>query len=165
LNNRSPLFFICIGNPYRKDDSVGIFLAAELKKRISEPGIVHQVFGEIGTVMDLMSKARNVIFVDAVSSGAEPGTIFRFDLADGNIPAVSYWGNTHGFSIPEAIDLAKILGQLPERVIVYAVEGKEFGAGEEMSEKVEASIPELLNRMIDEGHRLGFQISENPAAE
>ena len=48
--------------------------------------------------------------------------------------------STHGFGLAEALELARALGQLPRRCIVYAIEGASFETGAPLSPEVAAAV-------------------------
>lgn len=53
--------------------------------------------------------------------------------------------------IPEAIELARVLDELPPRLIVYGIEGAEFEAGAGLSSAVAAAVAEMIDRIEEEG--------------
>ena len=54
----------------------------------------------------------------------------------------------------EAIELARVLGKLPGRVLVYGIEGGEFNAGDGLSAPVAAGVQEAANAVLDDLERL-----------
>ncbi len=142
---------IGIGNRYRSDDGFGCSVAAELADR-ALPGvrcIEHD--GEPATLMDCWQRAARVVLIDAVSSGAKPGTIFRFNLAQQALPEAFKLFSTHAFGVPQAIELARVLQKLPPQIAFIGVEGACFDAGEELSpvllQAVDAVVAEILNSL------------------
>jgi hydrogenase maturation protease len=81
------------------------------------------------------------VVIDAVSSGAEPGTVHRFDATSAPLPA-RLRGSTssHALGLAEAIELGRTLGRLPGRLIVYGIEGERFEAGTELTPAVAAAV-------------------------
>ena len=112
-----------------------------------------------GEPLDLIEEwagADRAIVVDAVSSGAEPGTIHRLDAAEGPLPAVLFRGSTHALGVAEAVELGRSLGRLPETLLVFGIEGGSFGAGAGLTPAVEravtalaAELRELLRRSAE----------------
>ena len=47
-----------------------------------------------------------------------------------------------------------MLGGLPPRVIVYAVEGRSFDVGARLSDELEATVPALVDRVFREARSL-----------
>ena len=51
--------------------------------------------------------------IDGVSSGAAPGTLHRFEVADEPLPAELFSSSTHALGVAEAVELARELDRLP----------------------------------------------------
>ncbi len=101
---------------------------------------MHAYEGEpVGLIEDWAS-ADAVIVIDAVSSGAPPGTIHRLDPLSEPIPTALSQGSTHAFGLAETIELARALGRLPDRLTVYGIEGERFGAGDQLSAPVRSAV-------------------------
>jgi hydrogenase maturation protease len=98
----------------------------------------------------------NVVLVDAVSSGAEAGTIFRFNLAQQALPDEFNLYSTHAFGVPQAVELARVLQKLPPRISFIGVEGECFEAGTELSPALctakDAVITEILDSLGAKGN-------------
>ena len=129
IQNEHPILIIGIGNPYRGDDAVGLRIAQDIKKKAPDHVNVIEQSGDGISLMDSWKDADTVILIDAVHSGAQPGTIHRFDVHTQTIPTKFFHYSTHAFGIAEAIELARALKQLPQNLIVYGIEGKCFEAG------------------------------------
>ena len=102
--------------------------------------------------MDSWKDSDAVILIDAVHSGAQPGTIHRFDVHTQTIPTKFFHYSTHAFGVAEAIELARALKQLPQNLIVYGIEGKCFEAGIGLSLEVEKSAQEVVKRVKQDIH-------------
>jgi hydrogenase maturation protease len=121
--------FVGIGNPLRGDDAAGLLVAARLRD-LSPPGLrVAELEGEPVDLVDAFGSADEVLVADAVSSGAEPGFVHRFDAGVAPLPALLAGPSTHALGLPEAVELARALGRLPERLVVLGIEGARFDAG------------------------------------
>lgn len=146
----SRLLIIGIGNKYRSDDGVGLLIARRLHETLSAPVTMIEQSGEGAALMEAWKDFQDVILIDAVHSGAPPGTIFRFEAHQQAIPTQFFHYSTHAFSVAEAIELARALNQLPPRLIVYGIEGKNFAAGIELSPEVDKMTPEVVDRVMRE---------------
>ena len=128
--NHGPLV-IGIGNAARGDDAAGLIAARRLG------GLEHE--GDPLGLLDVWDGVGLAVVIDAVSSGAEPGTIHRFDAAAAPLPALLRTStSTHAVGLAEAIELARSLGRLPDRLIVYGIEGERFEAGTDLTPAVAA---------------------------
>lgn len=134
---------IGIGNDFRRDDAVGLVVARCLKALAPKDWEVCEASGEGTQLMELWKDSEAVILIDALNSGNTPGGIRRFEAHAETLPAQSFRYSTHAFSLGEAIELARALGQLPPRVIVFGIEGRDFSAGEGLSPEVEAAAATL----------------------
>jgi hydrogenase maturation protease len=145
---RAGTLIIGLGNQYRRDDAVGLVAARRLKEAVPEPVRVLEESGEATALMDAWQGADTVILIDALNSGAKPGTVRRLDAHAQSIPAGFFHYSTHAFGVAEAVELARALGQLPPRLIVYGIEGKTFEAGLGLSPEVEKAAQEVVERVL-----------------
>jgi hydrogenase maturation protease len=144
-----------VGNPYRGDDGAGPAVAERVRSHAPAGVEVVTCEQEASRVIDAFEGADSAVLVDAVSSGAEPGTVHRFDAADGPVPARAFRSSTHAFGVGEAIELARALGKLPASVIVYGIEGSAFAAGEGLSPAVEGAVDRAAEAVLEELAREG----------
>ena len=89
-----------------------------------------------------------VVIVDAVRSGAAPGTVHRFEPRDGPLPGGL--ASTHAFSIADTVELGRALGRAPRRFLVLGVEGAAFALGDPVTPAVEAAIPGVAETVLAE---------------
>lgn len=141
-----------IGNPFRRDDGVGPWVAHRLAAA-GWPAQEHS--GEGAGLMDLWDGASHVAVVDALQSGATPGTVRRFDAVTQTLPSGLFRYSSHLFGLAEAIETARVLGRLPPVLIVYGVEGADFAFGEGLSPAVSAGAQAVLRIVMDEMPRIG----------
>ena len=131
---------IGVGNAYRSDDAVGLFVARRLRGALPDCVSVLEREGEPTSLMDAWDGADAVWLVDAVSSGAGPGTLHRIDATARRLPDAFARTSTHHFGLPEAVELARSVGRLPPLLVVYGVEGKRFDVGESLTPEVAAAV-------------------------
>jgi len=141
---------IGVGNLYRRDDAAGLMVTQRLRQIAPSHVTVMELEGEPTSLLDAWKDAHTVVVIDAVFSGAEAGTIHRLDAQAGAIPQELFRYSTHAVSVAEAIELARALGQLPPKLLVYGIEGKDFRAGVGLSPEVEGSVAELTERVLQE---------------
>jgi hydrogenase maturation protease len=142
--------FIGVGNPFRGDDGVGIAVVQRLRKEIP-PGVrVQEESGDGTELLEAWKGAECVILVDAVQSGAPPGTIHRLDAGIERLPTWFSRASTHAFGVAEAIELARAMGDLPARLIVYGMEGLDFSAGTELSPEIAEAVPAAAKLILRE---------------
>lgn len=144
---------IGIGNPDRGDDGIGLRVVADLAARLPQRCKVMACSGDVLSLVNEWRQWDAVVCVDAAEPDGRPGRIRRFDLAVTRLPVLRSSVSSHAVGLSEAIALAKALHCLPPRVIVYAVEGSQFGLGAGLSPKVERAIARVAAR-VDEDIRL-----------
>jgi len=139
---------IGVGNEWRGDDAVGLLVARRLKAD-QLPGVeIAECRGTVTAVREAWKDTAGVIVVDAVFSGGRPGSIYRFNAHGGGAPIqLSRSPSTHGLGVAEALALGQLFQELPPFLIIYGIEGRNFGPGQEVSQEVEAAIPEAVLRM------------------
>lgn len=147
----APVLILGIGNRYRGDDAFGCIVAGDLAGQVPQGVTCIEHDGEPAGLIACWQDHANVILIDAVSSGAEAGEIFRFDLAQQTPPEEFNLYSTHAFGVPQAVELARALGKLPRDIRFIGVEGKNFDPGEglspALSEAKDAVVAEVLNAL------------------
>ncbi|NIW80515.1 MAG: hydrogenase maturation protease [Calditrichae bacterium] len=118
--------FIGIGNEFRNDDGVGIYIVRRLAKRNFPKVNILELSGEGSELLEAWKEAEQVYIFDAVSSGAEPGTIFELNVHEEEIPSKFFSYSTHNFSLAEAVELSRVLNRLPATLRIFGIEGKDF---------------------------------------
>ncbi len=91
-----------------------------------------------------------MVVIDAARTGAPAGSVLRFDAAEKPLPAGFFRSSTHAFGVAEAVELARALGRLPGRVVVYGIEGRSFEAGGRLSKEVRRAVEEVAARVASE---------------
>jgi hydrogenase maturation protease len=147
---RSLTLIIGLGNEYRRDDAVGLIVARRLREAAPSSVQVLEESGEGTALIESWQDVDTVILIDAVHSGAKPGTIHRLDAHAQPIAKKFFRFSTHAFGLAEAVELARALGRLPPRLIVYGIEGKAFEAGVGLSPEIEAVAQEVVERVLGE---------------
>lgn len=142
---------IGLGNPYRGDDAAGRACIAELRGRLPVDLELIESDGEPAALLALLGCAREACLIDACASGLPAGTVQRFDAAAAILPSLPGATSTHGIGLAEAIELARALGALPRRCVVYAIEGLSYGAGESLSDPVRTAVRAVAERIACAG--------------
>ena len=123
---------IGVGNPWRRDDGVGIWIARRLAG-LNLPGVeVLERNGEGAELLEAWGGADRVYLFDALKAGGSPGTVRRIDAHRQSLPR-DMLGSSHALGVAEAVELARTLGELPAQLLIFGVEGINFGMGEDLS--------------------------------
>jgi hydrogenase maturation protease len=135
------------GNAERGDDAAGLLVV----RRLRELGIeAREHSGEALALIEAWSGAERVILVDAVVTGAAPGTVSEWDAATAPVVRDAFRTSSHSFGVAEAVELARALERLPERLTIYGIEARCFGAGEAVSAEVAGASVALADRIAEE---------------
>jgi len=135
---------ICCGNPERGDDGAGALVAGRLR----DLGVEAETrTGEASELLEAWRGVDDVVVVDAVLTGAPPGTVWQWDGRQENFPKRQST-STHGLGLADAITLARVLDQLPHRLRVYGIEGRRFEHGTEVSPEVQLAVEEVVRQII-----------------
>ena len=147
---------IGVGNRFRRDDAAGLEVARALRAReVGRDFAVREEEGETLALLDVWEGARAAVLVDAVCSGAEPGTVHRIDVSRQGLPeGVRSSTSTHAVDLAGTIELARALGRLPARVVVFGIEGRRFDAGEGLSPEVRAAVERVAASVLGEAREL-----------
>lgn len=143
----TPILVIGVGNLYRGDDAVGRIVAQGLKGEATDCVNIIEKGGDGASLMECWESADAVILIDAVHSGALPGTIHRFDAHAQPISASYFHYSSHAFGVAEAVELSRVLNQLPPRFIIYGIEGKCFEPGDVLTEEVAKAVQDVLEQI------------------
>jgi len=141
---------IGVGNELRSDDAAGLAVARRVDERNVDGIAVVESAGEGASLIDVWDGADAVIVIDAVHSGAAPGTIHRLSPRELTPSAHLFHQSTHAISVPEAIELAEVMKRSPRRLIVVGIEGESFRAGVGLSQEVEAALPSAVDAVLRE---------------
>lgn len=144
------MIVIGVGNAFRSDDAAGLVAARRLRERVPAGTRVLELEGDLSALLEAWKGAESVVLIDAMAPGAAPGTVLRFEARDAPPAARSFRGSTHAFGIVEALELARALGQLPPREVVYGIEGKSFDAGEGLTPEVAAAVGQVIEMVLAE---------------
>jgi hydrogenase maturation protease len=139
---------IGVGNEWRRDDAAGLVVARRLRERTPRAVRVIEHEGEPLDLLEEWSAAEAAIVIDAVNSGAEPGTIHRVDALATKLPAELFRGSTHALGVAEAVELGRALERLPGRLLVLGIEAKRVDAGAGLSPEVDLAATRLADELV-----------------
>jgi hydrogenase maturation protease len=137
---------IGIGNLLRADDGVGIHVVRIILEEMPEVDAVDLSTANIDLLDHIRSRG-HVVIVDAITTGAEPGTIHRLESRE---LVESDFAQSHGLNLPGILKLGEQLypDEMPKKIVILAVEAQDVESfSSDLTEKVRASVPKLI-RMI-----------------
>ena len=140
-----PATIIGIGTIDRGDDAAGVLVA----RRLRELGIDAADHSRDGlSLLEAWRGHDDIILIDAVITGAPPGTITRWDGVDAAVLPDPVRATTHAFGVAEAIKLARALGLMPERLTIYGIEAAKFEIGSVVTPEVAAAVEKLAGTIL-----------------
>jgi len=148
--NGGRLLIVGCGNPAAGDDSAGI----EIVLRLSELGDCGcELRAETGPgvgLLDLLPLADVILFVDAVTSGGVPGTLYLTSLPCKELePRALGSLSSHGWGLVETLKLVNALGRTTPRLVLLGIEAGTVTHGAPRSAAVEQAIALVVERLPD----------------
>jgi hydrogenase maturation protease len=140
-----------LGNPILGDDGVGWRVAEAVKARLDDPDIEVLCLSLGGlALMEHLAGYRRVIIIDAMTTGAELGSLHNLSAQEMDELSVQHTASVHDLSLSAALAFGRKLGlDLPEDIRLIGVEAKpEFDFGEVFSEPVAQAVPMVIEAVI-----------------
>jgi hydrogenase maturation protease len=146
-----------LGNPLVTDDSVGLRVAAELKPLLAgrpDVEVSEDYWGGL-RLMERMAGFDAAIVIDAICTGAPPGTIHR--LGVDSIPTQRS-ASAHDVNLPTALALGRHAGlPLPSdgKILLVGIEAADvLSFGEECTPAVQAAVAPAVREVLEALGRL-----------
>jgi hydrogenase maturation protease len=150
------LRIIGCGNFDREDDAAGLLVARRLHALgvetlgvdIAGLEIIEQS-GEIFSLMDCWTGCEHVILVDATAPSGTPGQIRVWNARADRLSEDVVFCSTHAFGVREAVELARAMNRLPQTLLIYGIEGKQFSFGAPLSPEVERAVETVAQQLLE----------------
>ena len=145
-----------VGNLLLSDEGVGLRVVERLAATYELPPGVQTLDG--GTLgLDLLyylEDVENLLIVDAVEMGKEPGTLLR--LEGDEVPSfLSIKMSPHQIGIPDMLFAAKLKGLYPRNVVLWGVQPATLDTGLELSPAVVAQVDTLVSKVVKQLEQWG----------
>ena len=141
-----------LGNPLVTDDSVGLRVVARLKPLLAQRPdveVAEDYWGGL-RLMERMMGFDRAIIIDAICTGAPPGTLHR--LTPDSIPTQRS-ASSHDVNLPTALAFGRQAElHLPddEQILLVGIEAEDILTfGEECTPAVAAAIPGAVREVLD----------------
>ncbi|MDD2365093.1 MAG: hydrogenase maturation protease [Desulfuromonadaceae bacterium] len=150
--SRAETVIIGMGNPLLSDDGVGIAVARAVADKMKDR--MNLVVTELHTggirLMEAMVGFKRAVVIDAMLSGAVPGTLRRFDPREFVTGKNTF--SSHDTDFATAFELGLMADVvLPDKLAFWGIEAREFDVfGEIFSEDVSAALPGAVEDVIEE---------------
>ena len=138
-----------MGSDIRADDGVGLHVVRQLEDRSLSESVDVVELGTAGLgLLDSVRGYDRLILVDAIVTGATPGTVHVLNGAD--VARASHLGPGHDADLPTVLALGEKLAgdQMPQEVIVVAVEAVDVNTvSTQLTPAVEAAVSEAAMKV------------------
>jgi hydrogenase maturation protease len=149
------IIIIGIGQSLRGDDGAGVAAVQQWQQSYPQSASLPTLLIELAELpgldlLDLILKTDAAIIVDAVRSGARPGSIHLISETD-LATFESSSGSAHGMGVAECIALGRRIypEEMTADIILIGIEASHFGLGDKLSPEVSQTIP-LVAQSIEE---------------
>jgi hydrogenase maturation protease len=146
----SPLLIVGCGNPAAGDDSAGIEIVRRLRERGDCGCDLRTETGPGVGLLDVFSLADVILFVDAVTSGGVPGTLYLTPLPSKELESRALGSlSSHGWGLAEALKLVHALERTIPRLFLLGIEAGTVAQGAPRSPVVDQAIALVVERIPD----------------
>jgi hydrogenase maturation protease len=154
------LLVLGLGNVLCGDDGLGAVAIARIGARYEVPeGVSVLDGGTLGlSLLPYVEDSEKVILVDAINAEAPPGSFVRLE-GDEVGPAVAGRLSVHQVGVADLLDAARWRGRLPEELVLLGLVPETLEVGVTRSACVEAGLPGLVDRVVQEVSRMGFELN------
>ena len=145
------LRIIGCGNFDRGDDAAGVLVARRLQTLgVGTLGVeITEQSGDSFSLMDCWLGSEHVILVDATAPRGTPGQIRDWNAHANTLPENVFPCSTHAFGVREAVELARTVNRLPQTLLIYGIEGRQFSFGAPLSPEVERSVESVAQQLFE----------------
>jgi hydrogenase maturation protease len=146
---RRPTVVIGLGNPLMGDDGIGIAALERLRAAWHVPEGVELVDG--GTwgmnLLPVIEDAAEVLLIDAIKTGAEPGTEVVIPRA--RLPRyLATKISPHEVDLRDVLALAELRGTLPAETVAVGLEPAAVEMSTELSDQLQARLDALVAAVV-----------------
>lgn len=151
------LLVLGLGNLLCGDDGLGAAAVSRLDQDWEAPeGVRVLDGGTLGlALLPYLEDARDVILVDAIRADASTGSFVRL-IGDEVAPAVLQRLSVHQIGVADLLDGARLRGRYPRRLVLLGLVPLTLGLGVGRSAQVEAALPGLVERVVEEARSMGY---------
>jgi len=141
------------------DDGAGVAAVGRLLEAYEAPAGVRVLDGgTLGlSLLPHLQDAERVILVDAIAADGPPGSLVRLEGEEVS-HAAAHRMSVHQVGVKDLLDGLRLLGQTPSTVVLHGVIPGSLEVAVGLSEPVEAALPDLVQRVVEEAADLGFAL-------
>ncbi|MBM4446873.1 MAG: hydrogenase maturation protease [Chloroflexi bacterium] len=152
MDGKTKTLILGMGNSLLSDDGVGLYVAAELRKKLNQPDITVMETGVAGlSLLDLLVGYDRAIIIDAIQTiGGKAGQIYRLDPKA--FDTALHTASAHGIDFTTALEFGKKFGlALPQQIVIFAIEALDISTfSEECTPEIKQAIPACVEMVLQE---------------
>jgi len=153
-----PLTILGVGNTLCTDDGLGPAVVASLQRQWHGDGVAIVDGGTLGmSLLPLLEDTEKLLLVDAIRTDDPPGSLVRLEGED-VLPAVRLRLSPHQVGVADLLDSARLLGTMPDKVILIGLVPESIGLGFGLTERIAAALPTLTEAILKEAESLGHRL-------
>jgi hydrogenase maturation protease len=142
------MLIIGCGNELRGDDAAGLLVARHLRS-LGLNACEHT--GDGLNLIQLWEPSSEVVLVDAVLAQGDPGQVRVWDGIAVPVEPDLFRCSSHSVGVAEAIEMARLLGNLPKQLLIYGIEGNQFEIGTTPSAAVLQAVEKVVHMILEGG--------------
>lgn len=147
------------GSALMGDDGLGVLVVHELEGRgVEGEGLAILDGGTWGMrVLPFIEMADRLLIVDAMKTGAPPGTVVRLD-GDAVPRHLRQKISPHQIELGEVLAVAQLRDHLPSEIVALGIEPASIELREGLSPEVEAAVPALVEAVEEQLGTWGYAL-------
>ena len=137
-----------VGNLLRRDDGAGVHVVNRLKRLAPQIDAVDVAMGGV-EILEAMRGYDRVIMVDSITTGTEPGTIYRVNIAGGE--EAPRFSSSHGVDLVTTLELGRMLmpGEMPPEQFLIGIEAEDtVNFSVSCTPRVEAAVDRVVKDIL-----------------
>jgi hydrogenase maturation protease len=137
----TPILIIGCGNEFAGDDAAGVEITRRATERYGDCYEIRPKPRAAIELLEILAGRDRAIVIDAVATGAPPGTVHVVSLDAKSLVPRSLGGvSSHGFGLAEVLQFAERLGRPMPRIALIGIEIHSARPGTAMSPAVADAV-------------------------
>jgi hydrogenase maturation protease len=136
-----------VGNPWRRDDGIGPAVAGRVAA-LGIPDLDVVVEAEPLALLEHLPRCDTVVVVDAGAPGPLPGRVSVLIVGGHRLTRLGPALDPHGLGVAEVVELARVLGPLPTRLVLVTVESGEVTHGTGLTAPLADHLDEAVAAVV-----------------
>jgi hydrogenase maturation protease len=154
---------IGLGNPLLADDGVGLEVLSRLARTYDcGPDVELEDGGTWGmNLLPIIEQSERVLFVDAIRSGAAPGTVLRIE-GESLPKQLGLKVSPHQVDLQDLVAVATLRGTFPTVAVAIGVEPEVVETRSGLSASVAARVDDILDAVVEQLREWGHDVIVRP---